>query len=67
MVNIDAYIYRNTPALASKAYLQLIGSVLEQIDLAKRVLCVTRVELDHIPDALIGDFVNRQGLGADVP
>jgi hypothetical protein len=67
MINTDAYIYKNTPAPVPKAYLELIGSILEQIDLAKGVLCVTRVELDHIPDALIGDFVNRQGLGADVP
>lgn len=60
-------IHKKYTRPASKAYLKLIGSVLEQIDLSKGVLCVTRVELDHIPDALVGDFVNRQGLAADVP
>lgn len=46
---------------------KLIGNVLQQIHAAKLILSVASIELDHVLDPAIGNRVNLQGLGADVP
>jgi hypothetical protein len=43
------------------------GGVLEQIRLAKSVLGVARVELDHVLDAVVRGLVDLKRLAADVP
>ena len=41
--------------------------MLQQVRLAKSVLGVPRVELDHVLDALVRSLINLKRLAADVP
>lgn len=62
-----AYTCTSTILSCAKTHLKLRGSVLQQILPARHILRVASVELDHIFDSSISDFINLQRIAADIP